>query len=393
MEGSDTNAQAAVSGSTDFPWKWNLSDLDNRPKHGHTVFSCFSCGGGSSMGYKLAGFDVVGNCEIDPDMMRIYKRNNHPEHSFLMDIRDFLKLPDERIPEELFRLDVLDGSPPCSVFSMAGKREKGWNTEKVFREGQAKQRLDDLFLYFIAAAKRLQPKVVIAENVKGIITGNAKGWVNRIVKGFGDAGYTAQIFLLNAARMGVPQKRERVFFIARRKDLKYPKLSMNFQSKPIPFRDVREPYGKRMEEDGLQAKLLKYRIPSDRCVADINKRVRKVGNSGFSTPINWDDEPAQTIVSGSNLYRMCDGLLMTDRDIINCQTFPQDYDFMGKSVRYICGMSVPPVMMAKVAEQVYLQWLKAEGTDPGKRETRQKEEGKAEERMVTVDKDAEAKEI
>ena len=59
------------------------------------------------MGYKLAGFDVVGNCEIDPNMMKVYKQNNHPKNSFLMDIRDFLKLPDEKIPEELFHLDAL----------------------------------------------------------------------------------------------------------------------------------------------------------------------------------------------------------------------------------------------------------------------------------------------
>ena len=69
------------------------------------------------MGYKLAGFDVIGNCEIDPDMMKVYKTNHHPRYSFLMDIRDFVKLPDHEIPEELFHLDVLDGSPPCSVFS------------------------------------------------------------------------------------------------------------------------------------------------------------------------------------------------------------------------------------------------------------------------------------
>lgn len=106
------------------------------------------------MGYKLAGFDVIGNCEIDPDMMEVYKTNHHPRYSFLMDIRDFVKLPDHEIPEELFHLDVLDGSPPCSVFSTAGVREEGWNTEKVFREGQAKQRLDDLFLYFIAADRK-----------------------------------------------------------------------------------------------------------------------------------------------------------------------------------------------------------------------------------------------
>ena len=363
MKSSNTNARTVVSGSTEFPWKWNLSDLDKRPKHGHTVFSCFSCGGGSSMGYKLAGYDVVGNCEIDPDMMKVYRKNNHPKHEFLMDIRDFLKLPDEKIPEELFHLDVLDGSPPCSVFSTAGVREEGWNTEKVFREGQAKQRLDDLFFFFIQVAERLKPKVVIAENVKGLITGNAKGWVNQIIKAFGDAGYDVQIFLFNAARMGVPQKRERVFFIAYRKDLDYPKLVMNFNSKPIPFGDVREPYGKAMDPNSMQAKLLKYRIPSDRCIADINARVRRKKNSGFTTPILSDDEPAYTIVAGSSLYRMCDGLLLTDKDIISCQTFPQDYDFMDQSVQYICGMSVPPVMMAKISEQVYRQWLKGGDAD------------------------------
>ena len=157
--------------------------------------------------------------------------------------------------------------------------------------------------------------------------------------------------------MGVPQKRERVFFIARRKDLNLPKIRMEFNSKPIPFSKVREPYG-RSGGDNLASKLvLKYRKPSDRCLQDINKRVRRT-ESGFTSPINHDSEPVQTITAGGECYRMCDGLLMTDRDIINCQTFPQDYNFMDENVQYICGMSVPPVMMARIAEQVYLQWLK-----------------------------------
>lgn len=362
MKRSNTSARNAVSGSTEFPWNWKLKDLESRPKNGHTVFSCFSCGGGSSMGYKLAGYTVVGNCEIDADMMKIYRQNNHPEHSFLMDIRDFVKLPDEEIPEELKHLDILDGSPPCSVFSMAGSREDGWNVEKTFREGQAKQRLDDLFFYFIKAAEKLKPKVVIAENVKGLINGNAKGWVNQIVRTFDEAGYAVQVFLFNSARMGVPQKRERVFFIAHRKDLKLPKLKMTFCSKPIPFSAVREPYGKALPENNLSAKLLKYRIPSDRCLADINERVTKK-KSGFTSPINHDDEPVQTITAGGYCFRMCDGLLMTDKDIISCQTFPQDYDFMDQSVQYVCGMSVPPVMMAKISEQVYRQWLRSVQND------------------------------
>lgn len=348
------SVQSAGFDSTKFSWKWEIKDLEHVEKNGLRVFSCFSCGGGSSLGYKLAGYDVVGCCEIDPAMMKIYKQNNHPKYDYLMDIRDFLKLPDEEIPGELKHLDILDGSPPCSVFSMAGSRENGWNVEKTFKEGQAKQRLDDLFLRFLEVAKRLQPKVIIAENVKGLITGNAKGWVNQIVRAFDEAGYTVQIFLFNSARMGVPQKRERVFFIAGRKDLDFPKLKMSFDSKPIPFSDVREPHGKALSEKNQSGKLLKYRISSDRCLQDINLRVMKK-KSGFTSPINHDDEPVQTITAGGYCFRMCDGLLMTDKDIINCQTFPQDYDFMDQNVQYVCGMSVPPVMMANIANEVHRQ--------------------------------------
>lgn len=316
------------------------------------------------MGYKLAGYTVVGNCEIDPAMMRIYQKNNHPLHSYLMDIRDFAVLPDEKIPEELHNLDILDGSPPCSVFSMAGVREEAWNVEKKFREGQKKQRLDDLFLEFIKVAKRLQPKVVIAENVKGLINGKARGWVNQIIKAFDNAGYCVQIFCFNAALLGVPQKRERVFFIAHRKDLKYQKLRMNFRSKIITFSEVREENGKPLPETNMYARLLKYRIKTDRDVSDINARVRKT-KGGYTSSINHDDEPVNTITANGYCFRMCDGKLLTDRDIINCQTFPQDYDFLDQNVQYVCGMSVPPVMMAKISEQVDLQWFRTKGAANG----------------------------
>ena len=91
MRNSRTNAQDAALNSTDhrFPWKWRLDDLKDVPRNGKTVFSCFSCGGGSSMGYKLAGYTVLGNCEIDPEMMKLYKRNHHPKYPYLMDIREF----------------------------------------------------------------------------------------------------------------------------------------------------------------------------------------------------------------------------------------------------------------------------------------------------------------
>ena len=117
-----------------FPYNWTLKDAVFTKDKGK-VFSCFSCGGGSTMGYKLAGFDVLGCNEIDPKMMAAYVENHNPKYSFLEPIQNF-KLRDD-LPEELYNLDILDGSPPCSSFSISGNREADWGKEKKFREGQA----------------------------------------------------------------------------------------------------------------------------------------------------------------------------------------------------------------------------------------------------------------
>jgi DNA (cytosine-5)-methyltransferase 1 len=187
-----------------YPYRWSLEDAVFTKDKGK-VFSCFACGGGSTMGYKIAGYDVIGCNEIDPRMMKCYETNHHPQYSYLEDIRDLVKR--NNLPEELYNLDILDGSPPCSTFSMSGLREDAWGKEKKFKEGQKTQVLDTLFFDFIALAKRLKPKVVIAENVKGLLLGNAIDYVRRIYKGFEEAGYYCQHFLLDASKMGVPQKK------------------------------------------------------------------------------------------------------------------------------------------------------------------------------------------
>ena len=354
MNSSNSNVLSADSGSMHrFSWNWKLKDLAEVEKNGYRVFSCFSCGGGSSMGYKLAGYEVLGCCEIDPAMVKVYKHNNHPKYAFECDIRELLN---RDIPDELRNIDILDGSPPCSVFSMAGGREKFWGTEKKFREGQKQQRLDDLFTAFISVAAELKPKIVVAENVKGLILKKAKGYVNEIVRDFAEAGYDVQIFLLNSSRMGVPQERERVFFIGRRKDLDLPELKLTFNEQPVTFGEVREGNGIPLAEGSMTKQLMDLRIPTDRSVSDISQRTRRK-MSGFSNPINADGEPVHTITSGGTLLRMCDGMKMTDKDIISCQTFPQDYDFMDQNVQYVCGMSVPPVMMANLSKEIELQML------------------------------------
>lgn len=201
---------------SNFIYKWKLSDLEQVQKNGVKVFSCFSCGGGSTMGYKMAGCDVIGCNEIDPEMMVVYKENHNPKYTYLESISDFKKRKD--LPDKLYNLDILDGSPPCSSFSMSGNREKNWGQKKKFREGQQKQILDNLFFDYIDVAAKLKPKIIIAENVKGMLMGKAKGYVKEILARFKTIGYYVQLFLLNGANMGLPQKRERVFFICQKID-------------------------------------------------------------------------------------------------------------------------------------------------------------------------------
>lgn len=129
----------------EFSYKWDLANIVQDKKH-IKVFSCFSCGGGSTMGYKRAGFDVIGNVEIDPKINAMYVKNHRPKFNYCMDLRDFNKL--QNLPEELFTLDILDGSPPCSTFSMAGLRERAWNKEKYLEKGRSVSGWMIYFLFF-----------------------------------------------------------------------------------------------------------------------------------------------------------------------------------------------------------------------------------------------------
>ena len=326
-----------------FKYRWNLSD--GYPKsNGLNVFGTFICGGGSTMGYKLAGFNHLGGVEIDPKIAAVYKANHNPKYLYIEDIREFNKRTD--LPDELYNLDLLDGSPPCSSFSMAGNREKDWGKEKVFKEGQSLQVLDDLFFDYISLAKKLQPKVVLAENVKGLIQGNAKSYVRKIKAGFEDAGYKVQLFLLNAASMGVPQKRERVFFICQRKDLNLPKLELKFDEKPIVSKEV-------IDNLDNKSKLSKLELS----YYNNSKQGKPVGK--FMSNIRYsENKVAGTIVSGSTYYHPTIARHINNAEFKLIGSYPLDYNFKNIEPKYLIGMSVPPIMTAQIANQIYLQWFK-----------------------------------
>ena len=335
--------------STD--WKWTMAN-DYPEKNGLKVFSCFACGGGSTMGYKLAGCEVLGCCEIDPKMNNVYMKNHNPKYNYLMDIREFNKIPDDEIPEELKNLDILDGSPPCTTFSMAGEREKSWGKKKKFREGQAEQTLDDLSFVFIETVAKLRPKVMIMENVEGLIKGEAWSYVQKIYKQLNDIGYKVRHWLLKGEHMGVPQKRHRVFFIALREDVDFDllNLDMSFNYEPITYSEIKEGHGHLIGRDTKYYYFASKANKSDKSLADTRIRLGDKG-SAFQTYYIRDNDIMPTLRSKPDVIDLSNISYISWQTIRNSQSFPTDYDFSPNTegnVGYICGMSVPPIMIKRI---------------------------------------------
>lgn len=341
-------------------WKWTMENDYPKEKNGLKVFSCFACGGGSTMGYKLAGCEVLGCCEIDPKMNEIYLKNHHPKYNFLMDIRTFNELPKgdtvtpDGIPEELFNLDILDGSPPCTTFSMAGEREESWGKKKKFREGQAEQTLDDLSFVFIETVGKLKPKVVIMENVEGLLLGDAFKYVQRIYQAFQKIGYMCKHWLVKGETMGVPQTRHRVFFIATRLNFDLSKIDMIFDYEEVTYGEIKEGELKPLGKDTKFYKLCEQASIYDKSIADTRIRLGEKG-SAFQTYYIRDDMVVPTQRAKPDLIDIEKIAYVSQETLRNSQTFPQDFDFNPNTysnIGYVCGMSVPPVMMKRVVTRL-----------------------------------------
>lgn len=339
---------------------WNLTDLAAVPKNGLKVMSTFACGGGSSMGYKRAGCEVIAANDIDPEMAWHYKLNINPKYYFLCPINELFT---KDLPPELYELDILDGSPPCSTFSMAGSREKAWGKEKHFREGQAKQVLSDLFFDYLDLVGKLKPKVAIAENVKGMLIGNAKGYTKMVMARFKELGYRPQLFLLNGADCGVPQRRERVFFVAIRDDIQAPPLKLapkhRWISSGEACQDLQNLTQDELVETAATASDKKW-WPKTAPGSDYGiAAMKETGKpTGFSIKRIDGNTPSNTLVSSEPLRHWGECRRLTYREWKRLGSFPDDYQVKSDKIgKYMIGMSVPPKMTEQVARAVIDQWL------------------------------------
>ena len=339
---------------------WNLADLKSVPKNGLKVMSTFACGGGSSMGYKRAGCEVIAANDIDPEMAWHYKLNINPKHYFLCPIGDLLN---QDLPSELHGIDILDGSPPCSTFSMAGSREKGWGKEKHFREGQAKQVLSDLFFDYLDLVGKLKPKVAIAENVKGMLIGNAKGYTKMVMARFKELGYRPQLFLLNGADCGVPQRRERVFFVAIRDDIQAPPLKLAPKHRWISSGEATSDLqgGNDCNDEKItSSKELGYWTETTKGNALQEGCLKATGKASWFNNVKLSNlKPACTLSSTfANFTHWSEPRRLTYREWKRLGSFPDDYQAKSDKIgKYMIGMSVPPKMTEQVARAVIDQWL------------------------------------
>lgn len=355
-------------GSNDLAWR--LADLPPRTSDAPSVMSTFACGGGSSLGYKLAGYNIVAANDIDPEMAKNYKANLNPPEYFLMPISELVeKARAKELPAELYKLDVLDGSPPCSSFSLAGSREKSWGKNKHFREGQAEQVLDDLFFDYLNLVDALRPRVSIAENVKGLVTGLARGYVQLILQRYEEIGYQVQLFLLNSADCGVPQVRERVFFVAVRRDLadahSLPKIRIEPKAKWRVIREAFEGLAPATSEE-LQrvtmspASVVRKHWERTAKGENLSKATERAGlPASFWSWFKLHPElPSPTFTATQCLLHWEDARTPTFAEAVRIGSFPDDYKpTSSKAGCYMIGMSVPPRMTQAVAEAVKSQWL------------------------------------
>lgn len=191
------------------------------------------------------------------------------------------------------------------------------------------------------------------ENVEGLIKGNAVKYVHRVYDKFKLIGYQVRCYLCKAENMGVPQMRHRVFFIATKdRNFDYANLDMNFNYESVPYGCIKDGIGKKWDDTTVMGRLVLNAISGDIDCSDVSMRLygkSKLWSHRFCYP----DKVIYTMTSNRDTFiDFEEKANISDNTARNSQTFPQDYDFNGNSVFYVCGMSVPPIMIKRIVNRM-----------------------------------------
>ena len=370
-----------------------LKDVhDASAQNKFNVISTFAGGGGSSTGYRLAGGNILCVNEFVEEARNTYKEN-YPNTPILPD--DINKLSGQEFLDisglDVGELDILDGSPPCSAFSMAGNVSHGkgnthkdaFGKTKGYSDIKEVSNIEDLFFEFLRVADVIKPKVIIAENVAGLTMGEAKQYFNKIQNTFEKIGYDVCARVLNSAYFGVPQTRSRVFFIGVRSDITL-QIGLTFMNIESIF--PTENKSMVILKDALNN--LEYDDEEIKTLTEKFTNTAYWKDTGSKMPLNPDkvltgcdfhpkghhfnlkrvslEKPAPTLTAmGSNdttagAFHWNEPRKLTIGELKRIQSLPDDFVLTGKwnqqSERI--GRMVPPLLLKSIADSVYENVIK-----------------------------------
>ncbi|MDE1315458.1 DNA cytosine methyltransferase [Vibrio aestuarianus] len=315
------------------------------------VVTLFSGCGGLDLSFHQLGFNILWANDFDPKACETYAHNigNH------VVCEDITKVDISTIPSA----DLILGGFPCQDFSMIWKRE-GIETER-----------GNLYKNFVNIVSDKNPKMFVAENVKGLLTANKGQAIKTIIDDFshtGDFGYNVTPHLVNFANYGAPQLRERVLLIGVRKDLnqdfKMPNKTHspeNYLSSGEALRGVKSvPFNN--EHQNIQPRTVEKLklIPEGGNFSDIPKDSEHYVKGMISHVYRrlHRDKPSTTIIAagggGTWGYHYEEPRPLTNRERARLFGYPDDFKFIGTitEVRRQIGNSVPPLGMYPIAKKI-----------------------------------------
>lgn len=303
-----------------------------------TSIELFAGAGGLALGLEQAGFNHIGLVEIDKSAVDTLKYNR-PKWNVLCEDVEFVASKDleKEFNIKKYDLDLLSGGAPCQSFSYAGKR---LGLEDV---------RGTMFYHYATFLHKLQPKMFLFENVKGLISHDKGRTFKSILNIFNDEGYSIQYKILNAWDYGVAQKRERLIIVGIRNDLAC-KYTFNY---PIPH-DYK-PVLKDILKNVPQSECAEYSkskkevfalVPPGGYWRDIDPTIAKQymkscwdmegGRTGILRRLSYD-EPSLTILTTPQMKQTerchpSEVRPFSVRESARIQSFPDDWQFCGNMV-------------------------------------------------------------
>jgi DNA (cytosine-5)-methyltransferase 1 len=355
--------------------KWKKRETNNDLR----AVSLFSGCGGMSLGFKLDGYNVLGYVEKEESFKKIYESNFQSTERIGSDIKDIRDKEISQWKDSVGDIDIVFGGPPCQGFSLAGKRDEEDPRNQLFRE-------------YARVVRELKPDVILMENVRLLTSMDApdgRKVVDHIKEALSRSGYVSDFAEIDAQYYGVPQSRERVFFLGLRKDKGYSEDDISFPSRTHgatdslfsqelkPVRTFKEATSdleslESGEESGCDPwhfavshppHVIKWleNVPEGRSAHE-NDDPELRPNSGYNTTYKRirSDEPCSTIstnfgmISGSRNVHPRDTRSFTVREAMRVQTFPDDFKVFGNlsDVRNAIGNAVPPLLAYRFAKHI-----------------------------------------